>query len=480
MKKKLPKYLFFFIHLLVLDLLYTSGIVNYLFLHSMIEGVAIVVSASLCIIGWETFSIAKNSRFLFLAVGYLGVALLDTLHTLAYKGMGVFPGSSANLPTQLWMAARYMEAITFLAFCFSIGKNFSFPRAQIFWGMYGWVILNLLLILTGFFPDCFLEETGLTPFKIASEYVVSGLFLLCVWIIIRQRSVQSKPQVILLTSALILKILSEMSFTLYTDVYGFMNYLGHVFKFFSVLLVYDALIEQTLQNPFQSLFIEIEQKNEALEREVFEKEEKRRLLEQENAQKEQLLREVHHRIKNNLASIMGLLQLKLETTLSQETQLVLQETIGRLQTMATLYTKLLVSTEHEHVDGKEYLETLLDAFRKLYTGFPRVRIEQQIQPFRMDPKRLFLVGVVLNELVTNAYKYAFEGKDSGTIEVRLEHSEGWGHLFIQDDGVGITLEKRRGSTGYGLKLVEMLSSQLKGWCALQSDQGTQWEIAFPL
>ncbi len=480
MKEKFPGYLFFFIHLLVLDLLYTFGIINFLFLHAVLEGVAIVVSAALFIMGWETFHMAKNSRFLLLAVGYLGVAVLDSVHTLAYKGMGVFPEASSNLPTQLWMAARYMEAITFLAFSFSMGKTFTLSRAKIFWGMYGWVILNLFLILTGLFPDCYLEEEGLTLFKIASEYIVSAIFLLCAWLIIRKRSEQSRPQVIMLTSALVLKILSEMSFTLYTDVYGFMNYLGHVFKFFSVLLVYNALIEQTLKNPFQSLFEEIGRKNEALEREITEKEEKRKLLEVENAQKEQLLREVHHRIKNNLASIIGLLQLKMGTNPSQETQMVLQETITRLQTMATLYTKLLVSTEYQNVDGKEYLEVLLEAFKKLYAALPTVRIEQQIQPFLMDPKRLFLVGVVVNELVTNSYKYAFEGKDSGTIEVRLEKREGWIHLFIQDDGVGMKLEKRKDSTGYGLQLVEMLSSQLKGWCSLQSERGTQWEIAFPL
>jgi len=64
----------------------------------------------------ESFPYRRNHPFLVISVGYLGVAILDTLHTLAYKGMGVFPEASANLPTQLWISGRYLEAITFLLF----------------------------------------------------------------------------------------------------------------------------------------------------------------------------------------------------------------------------------------------------------------------------------------------------------------------------------------------------------------------------
>ncbi|MFQ3620704.1 MAG: MASE3 domain-containing protein, partial [Spirochaetales bacterium] len=110
MKKRLPTYLFFLGHLIVIDVLYNLQIINFLALHAILELVAIIVSAALFIVGWETYRYSRQGSFLIVAIGYLGVALVDTLHTLAYKGMGILPEATANLPTQLWMAARFLEA----------------------------------------------------------------------------------------------------------------------------------------------------------------------------------------------------------------------------------------------------------------------------------------------------------------------------------------------------------------------------------
>ncbi|GAB4364065.1 MAG: hypothetical protein Kow009_00700 [Spirochaetales bacterium] len=488
MKKKWFLYSFFLAHLVILDLLYNVRVINYLLLHSIIELVAVVVSLALFIIGWETRQIARNHRLLIISVGYLGVAILDTFHTLAYKGMGVFPEASANLPTQLWIAGRYVEAVTFLLFTFLHWKSYSLSPRTLFWGLYALLSILLLSIFLGIFPACFLEGSGLTDFKVGSEYFISVVFLLCAGYLWKRRTELPSRLVKFLVASLLLKVFSEMSFTLYVDVYDILNYLGHIFKFLSVMLIYDALIEENLKDPFQFLFQELAQKNQYLESEIAEKELKRRQIEEERNQKEQLLREVHHRIKNNLASIIGLLQLKMLDTSSEEVKDALQETIHRLTTMSTLYQKLLISTSYEEVSAKEYLEDLLTTMKELYTGATNIHIETRIEPVFMETKRLFLVGVILNELVTNSLKYAFSGKDQGTIQVILENRTDGVHLFVKDNGKGFerssfkTAAEQKKSTGYGIKLVDMLSSQLGGWASLQSEEGkgTHWEIVFPL
>ncbi len=83
---------------------------NYLLYHAIIEGLSIAIAVTVFTIGWSSRRIVRSDMLLVLACGYLGVGVVDALHTLAYKGMGVFPGQGPNLPTQLWIAGRYAEA----------------------------------------------------------------------------------------------------------------------------------------------------------------------------------------------------------------------------------------------------------------------------------------------------------------------------------------------------------------------------------
>ncbi len=165
-----------------LFLIFLLGIIatrlyNYLLFHSLVELFSIVIAITLFIITYNLREIIQNKSLLFLGLAYLFVALIDLVHTLAYKGMGVFPNFTANLPTQLWIAARYLESISLFLAPFFLERPF---KTRIVLISYFAITLFLLLsiFLLGVFPTCYVEGKGLTNFKIFSEYITSVILLL--------------------------------------------------------------------------------------------------------------------------------------------------------------------------------------------------------------------------------------------------------------------------------------------------------------
>jgi len=199
------------------------------------------------------------------------------------------------------------------------------------------------------------------------------------------------------------------------------------------------------------------------------------------AEKEVLLKEVHHRIKNNIASIGGLLSLRLQSIRNPEAIAALQDAIGRVDSMRILYDKLLLSKGYENISVKNYIESLADSTVALFPGSAKIIIEKSIADLHLDPKRLFPIGLIINELLTNKMKYAFAGRDSGRIRISLTQDGHRVRLVLQDDGVGLPdgfeLEK---SKGFGLMLVKMLSQQLGGSFSIETHEGTRSILEFDL
>lgn len=152
--------------------LYLTSHYDYLLFHSLVEIFSIVIACGIFMIAWNARRFLDNDFLLFLGIAYLFVGAVDFVHTLAYKGMGVFPGHGANLPTQLWIAARYMESISFLIAPFFLRRRLWEKTA---FTIYAVITTFLLLDIFywGIFPRCFIEGIGLTPFKKVSEYAIS-------------------------------------------------------------------------------------------------------------------------------------------------------------------------------------------------------------------------------------------------------------------------------------------------------------------
>jgi len=197
------------------------------------------------------------------------------------------------------------------------------------------------------------------------------------------------------------------------------------------------------------------------------------------AEKEVLLQEVHHRIKNNIASIGGILSLQLRSATHPEAIAVLQDTSARVDSMRVLYEKLLVSKDYQDVSVKKYVESLADAIVSLFPDQAKIRLNQQFVDFHLDPKRLFPLGIIINELLTNVMKYAFAGKKSGQIRLSLSKQDRRVSLVLQDNGVGLPEGfDPESSAGFGLKLVKMLSQQLGGSFTIEKHKGTRCTVSF--
>ncbi len=212
---------------------------------------------------------------------------------------------------------------------------------------------------------------------------------------------------------------------------------------------------------------------------------KRRQGEQESerqlAEKELLLREVHHRIKNNIASIGSLLSLHLRSTSSPEAAAVLQDALGRINSMRILYDKLLAGESYKESSAKNYLESLADSIIALFPGGARIRLEARIADIPIDARRLFLLGIIVNELLTNIMKHAFAGRETGLIAISLDRIAGRMTLTVQDDGIGLPDGfDLQATAGFGLALVKMLSRQLMGRFSIECRDGTRSLVEFDL
>jgi PAS domain S-box-containing protein len=245
--------------------LYGASLYSYLLFHSIVEVFSIVIACSIFVLVWNSRQIIDNPYLVIIGIAYLFVGGIDFVHTLAYKGMGVFTGYGANLPTQLWIAGRYLQGISFLIAPLGMKRTVNYPAVL---GVY--FLVSAFLVLSIFtwdiFPDCYLEGVGLTPFKILSEYVISSFFVVAIVLLLRRRR-DFDPQVLrLLCLSLVLTVFSELAFTLYVDVYGFFNYLGHFFKVAAFYFFYKAVIETGLVTPYRLLFRNLKQSEEELRR----------------------------------------------------------------------------------------------------------------------------------------------------------------------------------------------------------------------
>ncbi len=196
-------------------------------------------------------------------------------------------------------------------------------------------------------------------------------------------------------------------------------------------------------------------------------------------EKETLLKEVHHRIKNNMYMITLLLAHQAETSADRAVISALTDAEGRVKSMMLLYNSLYRAPHYDRISVQDYIPSLVDDIvASLQNGVP-LSVEKYVDDFVLDAKRLQPLGIIINELVTNAMKYAFDGKKGGTILVSVKLSGKSVVVSVQDDGVGIPesvdLEKR---TGFGFVLVRLLTGQLEGSLRIEREHGTKITVEF--
>jgi PAS domain S-box-containing protein len=243
--------------------IYLSSFYNYLLFHCLAEGFSIIIACGVFMVAWNTRRFAGHHFLLFIGVAYLFIGMLDFVHTLSYDGMNIIKGYGPNAPTQLWIASRYMESMTLLAAPFMLRR-----RIKPFFYLLGYAALSVLVLFSIFvwrvFPDCFLPATGLTSFKIVSEYIICAILITAGICFLQHRTYFEKGFLTWTLAAIAMTILAELAFTTYAGVFDFANLLGHLFKIISFYLIYKAVIETGLTRPYDLLFRDLYRRREHL------------------------------------------------------------------------------------------------------------------------------------------------------------------------------------------------------------------------
>jgi PAS domain S-box-containing protein len=202
----------------------------------------------------------------------------------------------------------------------------------------------------------------------------------------------------------------------------------------------------------------------------------KRLLEE----KELLLQEVHHRIKNNMSTMSSILSLHADALSDPAAKAALMDARSRMQSMMVLYSKLYIAPAIGALNAEFYLSPLIEKIHGTFENAGKVTLSRRFGDFDLDGRTLFSVGLIVNELLTNAMKYAFEGRESGSITVSMGIDGADVVLDVVDDGVGFPdAADPRVSGGFGLGLVRILLTQLRGAMTVDRERGTRFRLRFP-
>lgn len=197
-------------------------------------------------------------------------------------------------------------------------------------------------------------------------------------------------------------------------------------------------------------------------------------------EKELILREVHHRIKNNMSAIKGMISLQMNTLHDQEAISALRAAESRIQSMVVLYDKLHMTHYTRELNIRDYFSDLVDEIVTLFPNSGSVIVLKEIEEFSLEQNHLFIIGIIINELITNIMKHAFTPDAPGTMRFKAGAWDTHVTIEISDNGRGLpesfSLNKPQ---GFGLQLIVMLTEQLGGTVKAESDNGSRFILDFP-
>ncbi len=198
-------------------------------------------------------------------------------------------------------------------------------------------------------------------------------------------------------------------------------------------------------------------------------------------EKDVLLKEIHHRVKNNLQMIVSLIQLQSDYLRDPEAAAMFQEMHHRVQSIAAIHELLYGSPDLAHIDFGGYIQKLARDLFEFYRAHPdRIRLRTDMRYTGLELNQAVPVGLIVNELLSNCLKHAFPNERSGLVQVTLECGDSQCVLSVADNGVGLpaNLDPAH-ATSMGLQLVRLLVEQLQGTLQLDRSQGTRFTISFP-
>jgi two-component sensor histidine kinase len=207
----------------------------------------------------------------------------------------------------------------------------------------------------------------------------------------------------------------------------------------------------------------------------------RDLLARSLAEKEVLIQEVHHRVKNNLAVIASLLRLQASRTQNEALAEALRESQHRVESMALIHEQLYGDGNLQEVDLARHAALLAGSLFHSYGVDPaRISWRVAVEPFSLGVDQAIPVGLILNELISNALKHAFPDGRAGSVLIEGSRAQGRIHLAVEDDGIGAPpgIEVVRPES-LGMQIIQILTRQLKGTFAVACGRPAKFKITFP-
>jgi len=205
------------------------------------------------------------------------------------------------------------------------------------------------------------------------------------------------------------------------------------------------------------------------------------LIKEKNSEKEILLKEIHHRVKNNLQIVYSMLNMQSRQVDDKSARKVLSEGKSRVMAMALIHKVLYESENLNEVNIKEYVNSLIENISSVYANDNKViEVCIEAKDILLNLDLAIPLGLILNELLTNSYKHAFVNMDSGSINISIEKKNELYYFRYKDNGVGLKNEDINGHKTLGMRLVSRLSNQINANAILKSNNGVEVTFNFKL
>jgi two-component sensor histidine kinase len=196
-------------------------------------------------------------------------------------------------------------------------------------------------------------------------------------------------------------------------------------------------------------------------------------------EQENLLRETHHRVKNNLSIVSSLMHLQQQRCKDTYHEVLFEDCRSRVDSIASLHELLYKSMSFESVNFEDYLNEILDRLEQSFAPKDKIiRIERETMPVQMEISKVISVGLIVNEIITNSYKHAFRERPDGLISVRLSVEGAEVMLQLYDNGEGFNYYQHNETLG--LEILQGLVEQLSGTIHYNGTAGSEFEIRFGL
>lgn len=203
-------------------------------------------------------------------------------------------------------------------------------------------------------------------------------------------------------------------------------------------------------------------------------------LEARHSEKEVMLKEIHHRVKNNLAIVSGILQIQTTYITDNSLKQVLMDCTNRIKSMGLVHESLYRYENFTGIDFSTYLQSLTKEITNSYPDTSsQVSLNLAIEKIELELTTAIPCGLLVTEVLSNTYKHAFKEKKSGRIDIIFKRLDDKYELIIKDDGVGIHESKLNSNAGLGMSLIQAFSAQLEGAYSFTNNNGSVFKIVFP-